>query len=188
MKTLFLLIISVPIFWNNNLTAQMTVGDVTMPGEVKAGDKSLVLNGAGIREKLWWDLYVGGLYLVKKSQDDNSIIKADESMAVKMHITSSVITSERMEDAIREGFDKSTGGNIDPIAKRIDDLIGTFSEEIKIGDVFDLIYIPDNGINVYKNQELRKTINGFDFKEALFGIWISNDPVDKKLKEKMLGL
>jgi hypothetical protein len=160
---------------------------VTLPGQLKAGDQTLILNGAGVREKLWWDLYVGGLYLTKKSQDDNSIINASEPMAVKMHIISSMITSDRMKEAIREGFDKSTDGNPEPIQDKIDQLINTFQEEIKVGDIFDLVYVPDNGVQAYKNGKLAATISGFDFKKALFGIWLSDDPVDKGLKEGMLG-
>jgi hypothetical protein len=167
--------------------AQVIVGDVKLPQEIKANNIDLVLNGAGIREILWWDLYVGGLYLQKKNSDDKIIVNADETMAVKMYVTSSMITIERMEEAIREGFDKSTKGNLTPVAKRIDDIITTFSTEIKIGDVFDLIYLPKEGVNIYKNDQLANTIYGLDFKIALFGIWLSNDPVDKNLKKAMLG-
>lgn len=170
------------------LQAQTKIAEVTLPNTFDAAEGiTLVLNGGGIREKLWWDLYVGGLYLTQKSKDDNSIINSNEPMAVKMQITSSVITSERMKDAINEGFEKSTHGNVAPIKDKIDKLIHTFSDEIKIGDVFDLVFLPGKGVNVFKNKQLRTTIEGMDFKKALFGIWLSDDPVDKNLKTAMLG-
>lgn len=167
--------------------AQVIVGDVELPHEIKANNINLVLNGAGIREILWWDLYVGGLYLQNKNSDNKIIVNADETMAVKMHVTSSMITIDRMKEAIRQGFEKSTKGNLTPVAKRIDDIITTFGTEIKIGDVFELIYHPEEGVNIYKNDQFAKTIYGLDFKIALFGIWLSNDPVDNNLKNALLG-
>lgn len=188
MKYLISFIVIGSIFCSSELTAQIKVGDVTLPEKIQAGDTHLLFNGAGIRKKLWWDLYVGGLYLKSKNGNDKGIIHADAPMAIKMHITSTMITGERMEEAIREGFDKSTKGEIAPLTSRIDELITTFREEIKIGDIFDLVYIPGNGVKVYKNEKNAATIQGMDFKKALFGIWLSDDPVDKKLKENMLGL
>ena len=35
--------------------AQTKVGDVTLPNTMKVGDASLQLNGAGIREKMWFE-------------------------------------------------------------------------------------------------------------------------------------
>ena len=39
--------------------AQVTVAGVKVDGKMSLEGESLVLNGAGIREKMWIDLYVG---------------------------------------------------------------------------------------------------------------------------------
>ena len=39
-----------------------------------------------------------------------------------------------------------------------------------------------------KNDELKGTVPGIDFKIALFGIWLSNNPVDEQLKKDLLGI
>ena len=49
--------------------AQTEVGDATLPNTMSLEGADLVLNGAGLREKLWIDLYAGGLYLPSKSSD-----------------------------------------------------------------------------------------------------------------------
>ena len=167
--------------------AQITMEGVTLPATLQADNSQLVLNGAGVREKLWFDLYVGGLYLTTKSTDALTITNADQPMAIKMHIISKMITSERMQEAIEEGFEKSTSGNVEPYRKRIDLMVETFKEEIVIGDIFDIIYKPEKGVELYKNDQRMKTIDGLDFKKALFGIWLSEDPADKGLKKGMLG-
>ena len=51
------------LFTGFNLTAQTKIGGVIMPNVVKAGDEYLKINGGGIREKMFLDLYIGVLYL-----------------------------------------------------------------------------------------------------------------------------
>jgi len=68
---------------------------------------NLKLQGAGIREKFFFDLYVGALYLQTPKMDAKEILETDEQMGLKLHIISSMITSQKMEDATREGFENS---------------------------------------------------------------------------------
>lgn len=169
--------------------AQTKIGGVIMPNVVKAGDEYLKLNGGGIREKMFMDLYIGVLYLREKSSDAAKIMEADEPMAIKMRVVSSMVSKENMEEAIRTGFDKSTGGNVTAIKSKIDQLISAgFKDEIAIGDIFDLIYLPAKGTTLHKNNAAIVTITGLDFKKALFGIWLCSQPADENLKNKMLGL
>ena len=65
---------------------QQTVEGVTMPATINVKSQKLVLNGAGLREKLFLDLYVGALYLTEKNKDANTIIANDKAMAIKMEI------------------------------------------------------------------------------------------------------
>jgi hypothetical protein len=43
------------------------------------------------------------------------------------------------------------------------------------------------GVKVSKNGKLLDTIEGQDFKTALWGIWLGAEPVEAKLKTGMLG-
>ena len=167
--------------------AQTEVGGVSLPNSESFQGQTLKLNGAGVREKLWIDLYAGGLYLTNKSSDASKIISADEPMSIKLHIVSKLITSEKMMDAVNEGFENSTNGNTKPLASKIKKFQDFFLDEIVRNDVFDIVYLPGNGVVVYKNDKELGVIEGMDFKKALFGIWLSNKPADDDLKEAMLG-
>lgn len=186
MKTLFVSIIALALTLPTQ--AQVTINDVTLPATMNAGEQTVSLNGGGIRKKLFFKLYVGGLYLASKSSDAKAIINADEAMAVKLEITSSMISSENMSEAINEGFEKSTGGNVAPLKDKISKFVDTFKKsEIVEGNVFDIVYVPGTGVESYKNGKLQSTIEGLDFKKALFGIWLCDEPADEDLKAKMLG-
>lgn len=163
------------------------VGGIQMPESLSAESQSLALNGTGVRSKFFMDIYAAGLYLSQSSKEAQAIIAADEAMALRLHITSGLLTAEKMENATREGFEKSTGGNIAPIKATIEEFIAAFSEEIKENDVFDFVYAPATGVNVFKNGELKKNVKGLEFKQALFGIWLSEDAVQDDLKSGLLG-
>ncbi len=171
-----------------SINAQTKVAGYAMPNTVLANGVTLKMNGGGMREKLIFNLYVGVLYLESKSSDANAILKADKPMAIKLRITSGMIDKDNMEEAIREGFAKSTKGNIAPLKKSIDLLISKgFADDIVKGDVFDLIYVPRKGTIMAKNNKLLVNIKGLAFKKALFGIWLCDKPADSDLKKKMLG-
>lgn len=165
----------------------LEIAGVNLPDTMSAGGNNLVLNGAGLRTKLFIKAYVGGLYLAQKSGNANAIVAADQPMAVKLIITSKLVSAEKMEAAIKEGFENSTKGNVAPIQAKIDTFMGVFKEGQKVGDVYDFINVPGKGVEISKNGVVKSTIAGNDFKKALFGIWLGDKPAQADLKDKMLG-
>ncbi len=163
------------------------IAGVTIPDKLSAQSQALSLNGVGVRSKFFMEIYVAGLYLTEASKEANAIIERDQSMALRLHVTSDLLSPKRMEDATREGFEKSTSGHSAPIQANIDLLVSTFKDGIKEGDVFDFVYTPESGVKVYKNNDLKSTIEGLQFKQALWGIWLSSDPVQDDLKTGLLG-
>lgn len=168
--------------------AQLTLNDVTLPAKLTFHEKALTLNGGGIRSKLFFKLYTIGLYLPSKSTNVSSILGSDDMIAVRFEITSDMINSDNMSEAINEGFDKSTNGDTKAIRARIDELLKTFSSEAIVpGNVFELVYVSGKGTEIYKNGKLKTTIQGKDFKKAVFGIWLGENPINSGLKKDLLG-
>jgi hypothetical protein len=178
------------LLFNHDTFAQLKVQGVTLPAKLSKDDKTCTINGAGVRNKYFMNVYVAGLYLTAKSNNPNDIVNADKPMAVRLQIISALVTQDRMAQSIIEGFEKSTKGNTKPIQKDIDQIIKIFkSEPIKVGDVFDIWYTPGIGITATKNnKKFDILIPGLQFKKFTFGIWLGEDPVDDTLKDLMLGL
>lgn len=168
--------------------SQSKISGIIPEKTITIENKTLSFNGAGLREKFFLDLYVGALYLKNKSSDENKIIKSDEAMAITLDIVSGLITSEKMINAIDEGFEKSTDDNITPFKSKIQEFKNAFSEDIKEGNSFTIAYIPNTGTIVFKNGKKLKTIEGLEFKKAVFGIWLCDKPASENLKEGMLGI
>lgn len=149
---------------------------------------NMPLNGAGIRNRFFFDLYIAALYLPSQMNDAKEIVNKDEKMGIKLIILSSIISNAKMRSATKEGFEKALDGNTETLKEEIDTFMGVFKEQIQKNDVFDFVYTPEIGVDIYKNGTYQKTIKGLLFKQALFKIWLGDNPVQKSLKAAMLGI
>lgn len=154
------------------------------PAQQTFAGQSLTLNGKGVRTKLLFNLYTAGLYLQGKSTDASAILATEKPLAMRLEVTSAMITSEKMEEAVRAGFKQSSSDpNLQP---RIEQLITVFKEPIKQGDIYDFAYRP-GALAIIKNGNNATNIAGADFKQAFFGIWLGAKPVQASLKKALLG-
>ncbi|MBF7090753.1 chalcone isomerase family protein [Flavobacterium sp. ALJ2] len=171
-------------------TAQkvFNIEGVMVPRTIEFQSKKLSLNGAGGRTMMWSDIYVQALYLSQLSQDAKFIIDSDTEMAIRIEITSSMVSSKKLTKAMDDNFKKTAGDNLNALQPRIEELKNYLSDDITKKDVFKLIYSSnDSSVWVYKNNQLKGKIQGFDFKKALFSIWLAEKPTDEKLKNQLLG-
>lgn len=148
---------------------------------------SLVLNGVGIREKYFLDLYACGIYLPSKKDTASVIYNTNEIQSIRIVITSSLITKEKFNNALRDAYKKSTKSNYSTIKTRVDELKMHLGEEFEVGDVFTLCYVPEVGLKVSRNGELKGVVGGFDFKIETFKIWLGPLCVSEDLKSNLLG-
>jgi len=61
------------------------VEDVNVADSATVGGQALVLNGVGVRTKLFFDIYIGALYLPAKSDDAAKVIHSAGNKRVWMH-------------------------------------------------------------------------------------------------------
>ncbi len=157
------------------------------PKAIEFQGNTLLLNGKGNRVVFFMKVYEGSLYLETKSSDADEIINSASPMALRIDVTSDMVTAEAMKKALSEGLEKSTNNNTGPISNEIGQLSSSFNSSVTSGDFYEFIYIPEIGIHVLKNNVLVEIIPGFDFKKAFFGIFLSDNPIQKNLKKAMLG-
>ena len=108
-------------------------------------------------------------------------------MAIRIDVLSNMVTADAMKKALNEGLEKSTGNNTGLISSEIKQLSSSFNTGVTSGDFYEFIFLPETGTHVVKNQQLVDVIPGLEFKKAFFGIFLSDDPIQKNLKKAMLG-
>ena len=175
------------LFFPLLFAATLLAGEREFAPKVRMEGTVLTLNGHGVREKFWIDLYDVALYLPRTDGDAHRIVEANEPQLLRLVIVSSLISKKKMEKGIREGFERSTRGRTEGLKDRIDRFTEAFGKSLGKGDRIDLFYRPGEGVTVLKNGKPMTTLEGKDFKEALWGIWLGDDPVQKSLKRNLLG-
>jgi hypothetical protein len=155
--------------------------------QLKIGEQVLQLNGAGVRTKTFVQIYESGLYLLKPTKDARAILTADELMAVRVRITSGFVSRASLVSSLEEGLARSSNGKADIYKREIEQLQQILRDEVKKNDVYDFVYVPTKGLHVLKNGNVQGVIPGLEFKQAFYGIWLSDTPVDKDLRQAMLS-
>lgn len=169
---------------------KFSLNGVTVPRTIDFENQKLQLNGFGTRTKFWTEVYVQALYLTVLSEDAKDILDSDTNMGIRLQITSSLVSSQKLSKSLHKGMVKSIGEeNLPKFKTQLDLLEKLLNREATVeNDAFNLIYSStEKSILVYKNNQLEGKIPGFDFKKAFFGIWLSNNPVDAELKDALLG-
>ena len=151
--------------------------------------QQLVLNGAGLREKFWVDVYVGSLYLERKTSDVAGILSSPGPWRIQLDFIYKEVDQQKLLDSWREGFENNQDtASMQALQQRIEDFYGFFDSSAVKGDRYRFEYDPAAGTRVSKNDQLIGVIPGNDFSNALLEIWLGNKPADKGLKKGMLGL
>lgn len=161
-----------------------TLAGVTLPDTASVGGQTLVLNGLGLREKYFLDIYVGGLYLPAKSRDASQIINLDAPKRVVMHFIYSHVTKDQISETFTEGIDKYP--QYAALKPKVNTFIA-FMDDVKAGDEMVYEYVPGKGTSVIIRGQERGTIPGVDFMKLVFSIYVGPNPANEALKAGMLG-
>ncbi len=166
------------------------VAGVNMPEHVFLhGDKTqLHLNGAGIRTKFIFKIYVGGLYLPGRASSTSEVLSIPGPKRVRMHFLYDEVSKEKLIKGWQEGFENNLDADAyRKLAARLQQFNALFNDVHK-GDEIDLDFLPGQGTQVWLNNKLQGRIEGEDFYKALLTVWLGKEPADDDLKQAMLGL
>lgn len=186
MKKLIFLICGVLL----SLTAQaVEVEGVKLADSVHLGSRDLQLNGAGVRTKIIFDLYVAALYLGEKKDSSAGVLGDAGEKRIALHLVRD-ISAEHLLNAFNNAI---TANHTPAELAALDASIKAFSaifhsmSEVKKGDLINLDYQPATGTQVTVNGAVKGTIAGAAFNTALLKVWLGEKPAQNVLKRKLLG-
>ncbi len=162
-----------------------TLAGVTVPDTATLGGETVQLNGLGLREKFFFDIYVGSLYLKTKTSDAKKAIEADEPKMVEMHFIYDELTKEQVAGAFEESFAKNPGAAA--VRSDLDKLISWVPAKLKKNQVIVFEYVPGTGTTFKVDGTAKGTVAGADFMKVVWGIWLGPNPPTAALKTGMLG-
>jgi hypothetical protein len=163
-------------------------GGVDFPDTITTEqDQQLLLNGAGIRKKLFFSIYVAALYLEKPTADPLELVEYDGRKRMLMHFLYDSVEREKLITAWEEGFVANTeAAELADLESAIKTFTSLFVDMVK-GERILLDYSPGLGTAVVIKGEEVGVIPGKGFNDALLRIWLGSEPVTPKLKAQLLG-
>jgi long-chain acyl-CoA synthetase len=162
---------------------------VKLDDKATLGGQELVLNGAGVRTKVVFKVYVAGLYLPQKQTTTQGVLAKNAPRRVQLTLLRD-LSSEQLLEALHTGLtDNNTPAELEAIKKEVDQLTAIFGalKEAKKGGVINLDYTPEGGTKISLNGAERGAIAGEAFNRALLKVWLGDKPVQADLKKALLG-
>jgi hypothetical protein len=160
------------------------LGGVTLADTLKAGDKTLKLNGLGLRKKSVFKVYVGGLYLESPSKDAGAILASDQAKAIQLNFLRD-LTKAQLVEAFQEGFDANAKDKA--AQKAAFDKMLALVPDVKEGSTMTFTYVPGKGTTLQVADKELGTFEGKGFADAVFSIWLGPKPPSEDLRKGMLS-
>lgn len=158
---------------------------VALADSAEAGGQELVLNGMGLREKFFIDVYVAGLYLPSKQRSGEAVLAADTPRRLVMHFTHDV-SKDQVCDAWKESL-AANRPNASAALKKDFETLCSYMADVTEGERMVFTYVPGEGTTTEVQGETKGTVAGKEFADALFASWIGEHPATGKLKKGLLG-
>lgn len=165
------------------------VAGVKLDDKTEVESRALVLNGAGLRKRIIFKVYVIGLYLPEKKSDPAAVLALAGPKRVQMHMLRDV-GADTFTEALVEGLRKNTSdAEYKTLEPRVNALAATMAQigEAKKGTDIALDWTGAATLVVVNGKPAGKPITGEDFYRALLRIWLGDRPVQDDLKNSLLG-
>jgi hypothetical protein len=163
----------------------LEVAGVAVPGTLQVGGRTLQLNGAGLRSKLFIQVYVGALYLERRSGDAAAILADDAPWAVSLVFRRDV-DHDKILEAFVAAFEHNSPGQLEQLKPQLE-LFHVVLRDLKEGETLTLQYQPGAGTTLIVPGGASALVPGRSFGEAVLRTWLGEHPTDASLKAALLG-
>jgi hypothetical protein len=166
------------------------VAGIKLDERTNLGTSELVLNGAGLRKKVFFKVYVAGLYLTEKRKSPAEVFALPGPKRASITLLRT-LPAQELVAALKNGIlDNSSPEEQQVLKDRVDGLAANLLsiQQGKKGDVITVDWLPDVGTVVTLNGEVRgQSIAGYDLYRALLRVWLGERPTSAGLKKALLG-
>lgn len=176
----------IPLLVAAALGGAATLQGASFPDSIQVDGKPLKLQGLGLRKKFVFSVYVGALYLTTPSADGLAAARADEPKRIALRFLRDVDASS-IREAFEDGLFKNAQEKLSTLKPRIDAFLKMAAVDVKQGQEVSFTYLPGTGTRVSVAGAEKGVVEGKDFMEALFSVWLGDLPPSPALKKGMLG-
>lgn len=173
------------------LAATTEIAGVKVEDSAMVGGAKLPLNGAGIRYKGPFKVYVADLYVGKKVASLDELVAAPGPKRLTMTMLREVEAGpfgKLLTRGMEDNNPKSEMSKLVPGLIRMGDIFSA-NKVLIPGDTILLDWIPGTGLVVTAKGKVQgEPFKEPEFYKALMSIWLGGVPADFKLKDALLGV
>lgn len=172
------------------LAAPVEVSGIKLADSIDLAGSKLQLNGAGVRYKAVFKIYVASLYLDRKSGVPEEIYALPGAKRISITLLREIDSNElgkSFTKAFEENAQKSELSRLIPGLLKMGQV---FADQKKMvaGESFTIDWIPGTGTVIsVKGKPQGEPIREVEFYNAMLRIWLGAKPADWKLKDELLG-
>jgi len=166
------------------------IAGIKLDNPVEVAGSKLALNGAGVRYKAVFPVYVAGLYLSQKAGTPEEVLAAPGPKRISITMLRSIDSAELGKLFTRGVEDNAPRGEMSKLVPGLLRMGQIFSDQktLSKGDNFVIDWIPGTGtVITVKGKPQGEPFKEPEFFNALLKIWLGPNPADWKLKDAMLG-
>jgi Chalcone isomerase-like len=163
----------------------LDVSGVNVAPTVSSHQKTLTLNGAGIRKKLFIKVYAGSLYTERKVTTPAQLLADPGEKLIRMIFVMKKVEKEKIVESFSEGL-----SNNSPIVRwsaNAKAFLSWFTSDFVAGDTVDISISTDGTVSATHNGKVLGTLRDPAVAQAVLLIWFGEKPADGGLKKGMLG-
>jgi long-chain acyl-CoA synthetase len=164
------------------------IAGVNIEDTMQVAGNELVLNGAGLRTRLFFKVYVGALYVRAKTSSVTALLETAEPRRMVMRMLRSLDADalrEALEEGLKNNLTATEFAGIKPQTEQLAVIMNGIGK-VKEGDTI-MLDLTASGVVVDLNGEMRGKVPGAGFSRALLKVWLGDKPVDESLKRALLG-
>jgi hypothetical protein len=166
------------------------IAGVKIDDTARVGGTPLVLNGAGKRTRLVFDVYVAALYLTARQGSAPQVLEAPGPKRITLSLMRD-LSADRLTEALQDGIKLNTSdAALDAIRPQLEALVAAIRSigAAHKGDVLSIDFLADDSTQLALNGAPKgQAIAGVAFQRALLGVWLGEKPVQADLKAALLG-
>jgi len=165
------------------------IAGVRVDPKARVAGIDLALNGAGLRQLFFTDVYVIGLYVRERTASAEAVMDLSGPTRISLTFLRDV-TAKSLVDALYEGVrDNTTAAEFSRIKASADALSAIMLplQQARKGHIVALDFVPEAGAQVVMNgNAVGRPVPDRDLYRALLRIWLGDMPVDGGLKRALL--
>lgn len=176
------------VMWRLALTGWLLSLSSAFADTVRVANTELPIFGLGNAQELRTEVYMGALYLPSNVKSVEEALDESVPKRMTMKILQDNWSSREMVRKLKERIALNNPRAVwQGQGQFILELASAFQENLRRGDRIDIDHVPGQGVKVYGNGTLLKTVKSGALFNLLLNSWVGDNPPAQSFKTGILG-